>query len=249
MSDYANAALPVFTPGDGAQKLQTKIIDATTPTQGLAVDASGALSDNLTKVGGTAVDTNNGVTSAGTLRVTVSSDSTGQIKLATGANTIGQLTANQSVNVDQIGGSSLALGQTTMASSVPVVIASNQTAIPVSIASTAGTEVYHSTMVGAVNVAAGGTATNTYTVTTGKTLSLSQIFTSASGKIKAVVTAPSNATTLIATMFNSTASPNAILNLNGVSVSVAATNTVVVTITNDDNQPQDVYSTIFGIEN
>lgn len=37
------------------------------------------------------------------------------------------------VNVAQIGGSPLALGQTTMAASVPVTIASNQTALPVTL--------------------------------------------------------------------------------------------------------------------
>lgn len=52
--------------------------------------------------------------------------------LPSGSNIIGALSANQSVNLTQVGGSSLALGQTLMASSLPVTVASNQTAIPVS---------------------------------------------------------------------------------------------------------------------
>lgn len=44
---------------------------------------------NVHKVGGTTTDTNNGTTSAGTQRVTLSSDSTGQVKLAAGTAEVG----------------------------------------------------------------------------------------------------------------------------------------------------------------
>lgn len=70
--------------------------------QGVALGT--ALPTNQSQVSGTAVSVNNGTTDAGTTRVTLSSDSTGQVKLATGSNTIGALTANQSVNVAQVGG-------------------------------------------------------------------------------------------------------------------------------------------------
>ncbi|HEY5072054.1 MAG TPA: hypothetical protein VII63_08485 [Caulobacteraceae bacterium] len=61
---------------------------------------------DVTQVGanGAAPSTANGATDTGTQRVTISSDSTGQVKLATGANTIGTLTANQSVNISQVAG-------------------------------------------------------------------------------------------------------------------------------------------------
>jgi len=59
---------------------------------------------NTAQLAGTAVSVNNGTTDAGTQRVTLSSDSTGQVKLATGANTIGALSANQSVNTAQVAG-------------------------------------------------------------------------------------------------------------------------------------------------
>ncbi len=61
-------------------------------------------------VAGATTSVNNGTVDAGTLRVTLASDSTGLVKLATGANTIGALTANQSVNVAQINGVTTLMG-------------------------------------------------------------------------------------------------------------------------------------------
>lgn len=52
----------------------------------------------------------NGVSGTGVQRVTIASDSTGQVTLATGAATIGALTANQSVNVAQINGVTTTMG-------------------------------------------------------------------------------------------------------------------------------------------
>jgi hypothetical protein len=62
---------------------------------------------NETKVGGNAIAVGNGTTSTGTQRVTISSDSTGQVTLAAGAATIGALTAHQSTNVDQLNGTTV----------------------------------------------------------------------------------------------------------------------------------------------
>lgn len=57
-------------------------------------------------------------------------------------------------NISQIGGVAIALGQTTMSASVPVTIASNQPAVPVSLTSTSVTTVTTVTNVGAGNAAA-----------------------------------------------------------------------------------------------
>lgn len=154
-------------------------------------------------------------------------------------------------NLTQVGGSSIALGQTTMAASLPVTIASNQTAIPVSIAATAtGTQkTQYST---SASVAANGTATNTYTVTGGKTLSLGKIWVSGSGKLKAVVqTGPAASLVTQFVGFSSTANPNISIDMADMPIAVPSTSTgeVVITITNTDNQAQDVYSTIIGVEN
>lgn len=87
---------------------------------------------NLSQMSGTAISMNNGTTDAGTQRVTLSSDSTGQVKLATGANTIGALTANQSVNLAQVAGTTTSTGNgTANAGCQRVTIASDNTAFSV----------------------------------------------------------------------------------------------------------------------
>lgn len=91
-------------------KNNIQISDGTFPWRKATISSTGALSTtiaanssvNVAQVAGTTTSVNNGTTDAGTTRVTLSSDSTGQVKLATGANTIGALTANQSINTAQI---------------------------------------------------------------------------------------------------------------------------------------------------
>lgn len=56
------------------------------------------------RLNGNAIELGNGIVGTGTQRVTLASDSTGQVKLAAGSATIGALTANQSVNNAQING-------------------------------------------------------------------------------------------------------------------------------------------------
>jgi hypothetical protein len=62
--------------------------------------------------GSVTASSGNGTTDSGTQRVTLSSDGTGVIGLAAGTQVIGALTANQSVNVAQIGGVSPATAMT-----------------------------------------------------------------------------------------------------------------------------------------
>lgn len=59
---------------------------------------------NIAQMNGVTVTMGNGASGTGVQRVTLADDSTGLVKLATGANTIGALSANQSVNVAQING-------------------------------------------------------------------------------------------------------------------------------------------------
>ncbi len=75
---------------------------------------SGTQDVNLTQIGGVATSVGNGTTDTGTLRVTISSDSTGQIAIASLPNE----------------------GQQTMANSISIAIASNQSAVPVTLTST-----------------------------------------------------------------------------------------------------------------
>lgn len=96
----------------------------------------------------------------------------------------------------------------------------------------------------ATPLAVNGVENHDYTVTTGKTLKLYQIMASASGKIKVEVLVDA---VVKATYFNSTATPN-VESTFKIPFSVAAGLVVRIAITNRDNQPMDVYSTIIGIE-
>ncbi len=87
---------------------------------------------DITKIGGVAISTGNGVSGSGVQRVTIASDSTGQVALAAGSATIGALTANQSVNVSQINGVTPLMGAGNTGTGSPrVTIASDQVAIPI----------------------------------------------------------------------------------------------------------------------
>src|SRR6185437_4696437 len=78
-------------------------------------------------------------TANGTLRATLNQSQEAEIvgSLPTGSNTIGAVTQASgpwSQNITQVGGSALALGQTTMSASIPVVLASNQSNVNVAVA-------------------------------------------------------------------------------------------------------------------
>lgn len=101
----------------------------------------------------------------------------------------------------------------------------------------------------AASVAKDATDDHAVEVTAAKVLTVSKVMASASGKIKMVMATGSSGTeTDILVMFNSTASPNIIYEFFE-DLNVAAEDWVVLTITNLDNQAQDVYSVIEGEEN
>jgi hypothetical protein len=100
-------------------------------------------------------------------------------------------------------------------------------------------------------VAAAASDNHDYTVTAGKTLLLKQVLISGSGKLKAEIqietAAASNVFNTMAVLFNSTAAPN--MALGPVQdIQISAGKRIRVIRTNKDNQSQDVYSTIFGVE-
>lgn len=100
-------------------------------------------------------------------------------------------------------------------------------------------------------VAAAASSNHDYTVTAGKTLKLTQIETSASGKMKIEVrietAVASGVFNTKFVKFNSTANPNVSITLRE-PIDVAAGVRVRIIRTNNDNQAQDVYSTISGHE-
>ena len=105
-------------------------IDAALPTGANVIGALTAnQSVNVAQINGVAATMGNGVSGTGVQRVTLASDSTGQVVLAAGAATIGALTANQSVNVAQMNGVATSMGNGVSGTGVQrVVIASDNTA-------------------------------------------------------------------------------------------------------------------------
>lgn len=93
-------------------------------------------------------------------------------------------------------------------------------------------------------VAKDASVNHDYTVTAAKTLLCEQVWASGSGKIKVEVLI--NAATVFVG-FNSTANPNVEIPMSKLCKG-NATEVVRITITNRDNQAQDVYSTLTGIE-
>ena len=84
--------------------------------------------------------------------------------IATGANTIGAVTQASgpwTSNITQIGGSSLALGQAVMASSIPVVLSSNQSSLGVTLPANNTTMVGVTSPGGTSTTAIAAAATNT----------------------------------------------------------------------------------------
>lgn len=78
-------------------------IDTALPTGSNVIGALTAnQSVNNAQVAGVAVSTGNGVSGTGVQRVTLASDSTGQVALAAGTNAIGKLTANSGVVIGDV---------------------------------------------------------------------------------------------------------------------------------------------------
>jgi hypothetical protein len=134
-----------------------------------------------------------------------------------------------------IGAVNLDIGGSTVSSTNPV---------PVSIVSTTPGTAIQSYFT-SVSLAAGATHTFTYTVAASHTFNLYRVWSSASGKIKSLVT--NNGTTIFVG-FNSTANPNIDMTV-AVPPLIAAGNTVTVAITNNDLMAFDVYATVEGNQN
>jgi hypothetical protein len=134
MSDF-NSSLPVRTETNG--DVAAKIVDGTITSQALAVDAAGKITAKLDDASG------NGITSqanGGQQALDVGIDVAGvqidprQVRALTSADvvTVDQGTSPWVTNLSQLGGSALVFGQATMANSIPVVLASNESVLPVS---------------------------------------------------------------------------------------------------------------------
>jgi hypothetical protein len=121
--------------------------------------------------------------------------------------------------------------------------------LPVSIEESEGDEVCDRKT--SSSVAVDTTVNHDYTVTALKTLIIDGAWFSASGKVKAVLSVETGVGTGVFTpkfdAFNSTSTPNQDIPIRK-RLKVAAGVRVRIAITNRDNQPQDVYSTLTGDE-
>ena len=133
------------------------------------------------------------------------------------------------------------LGQKTMAASAPVVIASDQSSIPVSFSnSTVETVTYNTASAVAVN------ASNTQTLSPGSTILLDRITAAASGQTKIEIQwGTTGSETSKAVFFTSKGNLTAEFELPN-PVSITNTMSIKVIRTNIDNEAMDVYSTIYN---
>lgn len=133
MSDF-NSSLPVRTQTNG--DVVVEISDGTTPSQKLAIDATGRITTKMDDGSGNAITSQaNGAQRALDVGIDVAGIQIDprSIRALTASDVI---TAQQGTspwveNLAQVGGAAFALGQALMAGSLPVTIASNQSALAV----------------------------------------------------------------------------------------------------------------------
>ena len=252
MSDY-NSSLPVRTLVDADERLQTKIVDATTPAQQMAVDTDGNAhvevhgndpngTDRVLKVSETGSVDVDGIYdgSENTEPANIGLIAHTRAAIPTDSDQKERLTAVVSSSVHALDVSLHDEDGNAYSSTNP---------LPVVVLESEGAEINSAQTSAAVAV--GATADLDYVVSVGKTLFLTQIVGSASGKakfeIKTETAASSGSFIRKFVLFNSTAEPNTDLTLKE-AISVVAGAKVRVSITNRDTQAQDVYATICGHE-
>lgn len=252
MSDY-NSSLPVRSQVDADERLQTKIVDSTTPSQQMAVDTDNnahvevhgndpAGSDRVLKLsedGSVDVD--------GVYDVSANTEPA-NIGLVGHARTATPADADQTKRLTAITNSTVHALDVSLHDEDGAAYSSTNP-LPVVVLESEGAEVNSAQTSAAV--AAGATADLEYTVTAGKTLQLTQLVCAASGKakfeIKTETASGSGTFTSRFVLFNSTAQPVTEVSLKE-PIAVVAGAKVRVTVTNRDSQAQDVYATISGHE-
>lgn len=218
-------------------------IEITDGTETLEINADGSLNATISDGGGsitvdgTVAATQSGTWDVGT--VTTLTGITNDVNIADGGNSItvdaidldirDLVAASDSVQANLFDEAGAAFSLT---NPLPVEMVSDQS----------GDEVcdYNTTAA----VAKDASANHDYTVTAAKTFLGEQVWASASGKIKCEVFI--NALPVF-TGFNSTANPNIEIPMSKLCKG-AATQLIRITLTNLDNQSQDLYSTLTGLE-
>jgi hypothetical protein len=233
----ADGFFPVLVSKDANPNLVTDpiFVEITDGTNAITSNGTGSLNVNVTNASLSVTQ--------GTSPWVVSLTST----TITGTVAVTQSTSPWVVNVADWGGTATSLGQKVSASSVPVVIASDQSAIPVSTAIAASAGAFDDYLTSAA-VASNATATHTYTVST--TALLTEISMASSGASKWQL------------QYGPTASPvihwTGFINKQGgelhimfnppISVPNTSTGVIQLVATNRESTAQDVYSTMFGTD-
>lgn len=221
---------------DGTNPLTTfTVTQATGSNLHVVVDAGSAVIGH--------VITDSGSTTAVTGNVTVVQPTGTNLHVVVDSATLGTVTTN----LIQVGGSAISEGQKTMAASLPVVIASDQTAIPVSsaVASQTGQVTDYAT---SASVAGGSSANHDYTVVTNMKVTYISFASSGGGKAELKV---GPVATLVSKWvgFVPKAGGEVKMVFNPpLVVPVTSTGTVRIVMTNRENASQDLYSTIVGVD-
>jgi len=303
MADFASS-LPMRTEANGDAAV--KIVDGTTPSQELAVEADGSINVNAGLASGAKVQLTDGVedalvSTAGELQTkddgaiallttidadtsnldvalstraseatlsTVAGDTTSIDGKLVDGNDIGDVTINNAAGASAVniqdGGNSITVDAidldirnlTAVTDSVQANLFDETGAaytalnpLPVSLEESGGDEVVDYNTASAI--AKNATSNHDYTVTALKTLLLEELWCSASGKMKVEVQFETAAASGVFNTrwvgFNSTSNPNIRIPSDRIGKQVAGA-IVRIIRTNLDNQAQDLYSTISGIE-
>ena len=258
MADY-DSGLPIRSEADGTdERVQTKIVDATNPdTQQMEVDTDG--NSHVEVHGNRADDAADVVLNLseegkpnprGDYEVDENSEpaSVGMVAGARSSNNTRVDQTEHITSIEDSGGTVRAMDMSLHDEDGEAYTANNP--LPVAISEFEGDEVcdYQTS----ASVASDASVNHDYAVTAAKTFIGSRVWVSGSGKLKVEVQledGPAAGTyTTKFVGFNSTSNPNVNIPLDKICGKQVATANVRLIITNRDNQPQDLYSTLVGIE-
>ena len=258
MADY-NSGLPVRSEADGTdERLQTKIVDATSPdTQQMEVDTDG---NAHVEMHGNRADDNADVVLSlseegkpngrGDYEADDNSEpnSSGLVAGIRSSNNNRTDQTEHITSIEDSGGTVRALDISLHDEAGEAYSATNP--LPVSFEESEGDEVCDYQTSSAVVKDA--SVNHDYTVTAAKTLLSQGAWVSGSGKLKVEVqketAAASGVYNTIFVAFNSTSNPNIDIKMDKICGKQVASANIRIKITNRDNQAQDLYSTLYGVE-
>lgn len=147
-NQYVSPMAGTVTTDSGGEKYAPHVVsvgDGTTPTQKLAIDASGNASVNVAEINGVAPSMGNGASGTGVQRVTIANDSTGQVALAAGTAVVGTVeigdgttptqklavsaAGEASVDVAKISGAAVPLGHGLAATAIRIELPTDGTGV------------------------------------------------------------------------------------------------------------------------